>query len=390
MELDLKPGTVVIQGENGQGKSNLLEAVYILAIAKSPRTSNDRELIRRQSTHESNYSRVAAVIRRDADDLRLQLDFHSSPKPEEDTREPAPDALPKTTPEGLSVQRRVRVNGVPRRASELVGQLTAVMFSAHDLELVYGSPTLRRRYLDILISQLERRYLGALQRYQRVVSQRNHLLKAVRDGRSRIDELVFWDDKLVSEATYVMARRLHTVRRLSELARPTHGELVGNDERLELLYRPSISMSGEDSEEKLAQDLREAIEGERRREIAQGMTVLGPHRDDLQLLIDGMDAGVYASRGQSRTAVLAMRLAEAEHLRDQRRQQPVVMLDDVLSELDPARREHVLEMASRYEQCFITTSDVESIPERFLSGATRLAVHDGAVETVGASFGPMA
>ena len=380
---------VLIEGENGQGKSNLLEAIYILAIAKSPRSSADRELIRWQSAQEESYSRVSAIIRRDADDLRVQIDFKSVPAPAEEGEEPGADApaQPKGH-DGVSVQKYIRVNGAPRRASELVGQVNAVMFSANDLELINGPPSVRRRYLDILISQLDHHYLRALQRYQHVVYQRNHLLKMVRQGSSRPEELDFWDDELVKEGKYIMAERLRTVETLSALAGPVNEELTGHGEKLELIYRPSVPVGADGSAEALALEFRQVMETRREREIGQGFTISGPHRDDLQVLIDGMDAGVYASRGQSRTAALAMKLAEARYLKEQRRQEPILLLDDVLSELDAARRSHTLDWIDRYQQCFITTADVEPIEPRFLHRMSRFVVRQARVGAVGTPTEP--
>ena len=380
LELDLEPGMVLVHGENGQGKSNLLEAIYVLAIAKSPRASADRELIRWQSTQSGGHSQVLATAQRGADQTRVQIDFQTVPAPDEGQEDRKGDL----SQGAVSVQKHIRVNGVPRRASELVGLINAVMFSAEDLELVYGPPALRRRYLDILISQLDRQYLRALQRYQRVVYQRNHLLRMVRNGRSGAGELSFWDDKLATEGEQVMVKRARTVRRLSDLAGPIHEGLTGNGEGLELRYRPSVPVEDQGLENGLAGALRRTMEASRDREIAQGVTMSGPHRDDLSLLLDGRDAGVFASRGQARTVALAMRLAEAAHMMSERRQEPILLLDDVLSELDKARRAQVLGAASQYEQCFITTADLDSIEGRFLSGMHRFAVRDGRLEQVDA------
>ena len=372
---------VLIQGGNGQGKSNLLEAIYVLAIAKSPRASSDRELIRRGPTEGVHFPRVSAVVQLDAQKLRLQIDFKRIPTPVNDVRETSNEIAEVTAAEGFSVQKYVRVNGVPRRASELVGQINAVMFGAQDLELVHGSPSVRRRYLDILISQSDRQYLRALQRYHRVVSQRNHLLRSIREGKAATDELGFWDDEMVEEGTYLMEQRRLTVQKLSDRAALFHGQLTGNEEDFQMVYRPSVANDTTDSKDGIGRGIRQALEELRSREIAQGITVSGPHRDDLQLLIGNMEAGAYASRGQSRTAVLAMKLAEAGYLTDQRRHEPILLLDDVLSELDSARRMHVLEMVSRYQQCFITTTDLEPIDRRFLSRMSRLNVRGGLVET---------
>lgn len=373
---------ILLQGGNGQGKSNLLEAIYLLAIAKSPRTSTDRELIRQHSIHKELFTSVTAIAKRDGERLRLQINIKGVPVGEERNRDSRNASPQRNSLEGISVQKYIRVNGTPRRASGLIGQLNAVMFSAEDMELVYGPPSLRRRYMDILLSQIDPHYLRSLQRYQRVVYQRNHLLKRIREGSSKIEELTFWDDQLVSEGKYIMNRRLRTIRELSELSAPIHQELTSNGERIALEYQPSVDVNEASTEDALAQQLWQAINARRQREIAQGATVSGPHRDDLQLLIDGMDARTYASRGQSRTLVVAMKLAEAQYLSGQRQQRPILLLDDVLSELDSTRRVQILHRVSQYEQCFITTADAEAIEKRFLLKMTRFFLRSRRLETV--------
>ena len=364
---------MVVYGDNGQGKSNLLESIYMLAIAKSPRASADRELVRHQATDPIVYSRVAAVIREGADELKLQMDIGAA-----GTEVPGAERQ-----EGqASLTKRFRVNSAPRRAADLVGLLNAVMFSAYDLEVVYGPPAVRRRYLDILISQIDRAYLGALQRYQRVVYQRNHLLKRLREAPSGTEELDIWNERLIDEAKYVMARRAETIAALSELAGPMHLDLAGTDEQLRLVYRPSVPVDCGMSEERISVEIRGALEQRRPREIAGGVTVSGPHRDDFGVLIDGLDAAAYASRGQSRTAVLALRLAEARHLADTRNREPVLLLDDVLSELDANRRRCVLRRAALYEQCFVTTSDPAAVDSDLLVDATRLKVRSGGIKSI--------
>ncbi len=366
---------VLVHGANGQGKSNLIEALYMLAIAKSLRASTDRELVRRQSLVGDSHAQVSATVQRLAGDTRVQVDFRVDAGSQDSvaTTEPIPA-------EAITVQKLVRVNGAPRRASELVGEVNAVVFSAQDLELVYGSPSTRRRYLDILISQLDRQYLRAAQRYQRVVSQRNHLLKLVRDGRSGAGELEFWDDELVESGKYVMYRRAKVIDRLSEQIAALYQSLSGDGESLQLAYRPRIEAVEGHSEEELGDALRRALVAGRPRELAQGHTVSGPHRDDAVVMLEGVEAGPYASRGQSRTAVLALKLAEASILREERDEEPILLLDDVLSELDAGRRAQVLDLVSLYQQCFITSADPALVEERYLSQMARFAVRDGGLE----------
>ena len=362
----------LVSGANGQGKSNLLEAVYLLAIAKSPQAASDRELVRRHDQNAATHTRVAARLVRGAESMRVQIDLARLP--------PQANAGVPTGERGEgSLQKRYRVNGVDRRASELVGQLNAVLFTASDLEFVYGPPSGRRRYLDILISQLDRGYLRSLQRYQNIVRQRNRLLRMVRLGSSRPDELDFWNQQLVSEGQHVTQARGNAVQNLSRLARPAHEELSGGAECLDLVYRPSVDAGGDERAGAFADAFRRVIAERLDREIAQGVTLAGPHRDDVLVLTGGVSAASYASRGQVRTAALAIKLAEAAHIADRRGHQPVLLLDDVLSELDAARRAHVLSVIARYEQCIISTADTGFIESRFLAGMTRFVVERGRV-----------
>lgn len=255
LEADFEPGMVLLHGANGQGKSNLIEALYMLTIAKSLRASTDRELVRRQSVDGDSHAQVSATIQRRSGDTRVQVNFKVAANGSQDggnTSELAPT-------EDFTVQKLVRVNGAPRRASELVGEVNAVMFSAQDLELVFGPPSTRRRYLDILISQLDREYLRSVQRYQKVVSQRNHLLKLVRDGRSGAGELEFWDDELVESGKYIMFRRASVIETLSGMIAALYGDLSGESESLRLAYRPGVQASTEHGEEEFGDALRTAL-----------------------------------------------------------------------------------------------------------------------------------
>ena len=378
LSLEFPEGLILLEGANGQGKSNLLEAAYLLAIAKSNRASADREMVNSQARAVPHaHAQIMADLTLADGDVRLQVDFSVSgaslaPSSESEAR----------FAETATFHKSFRVNGVGRRASTVVGILNAVMFRAEDLELVYGTPSVRRRYLDILISQLDDRYLRSLQRYQKILAQRNHLLKRIRQRSASSDELQFWDVELVAEGAFIIEQRANALSSLNAIAAPLHSELGGVDDRLELVYRPSVDMPPEISVDIAAEILTEGLTEERDREIAQGFTTLGPHRDDVEPQIDGMEASAYASRGQVRTIVLAMKLAEAEHLKIRRGQEPVLLLDDVLSELDANRRALILDKASLYQQCFITTAESDIIGPERLSRMNRFDVAIGSVRPV--------
>ena len=369
---------ILLEGANGQGKSNLLEAAYLLAIAKSNRASMDREMVRSEARiGPQPHAQILAHLTLADGDVRLQVDF----SPSGNSGNPHSEAETAASEAGV-FHKSFRVNGVGRRASSVVGILNAVMFGAEDLELVYGTPSIRRRYLDILISQLDDRYLRSLQRYHKILAQRNHLLKRIRHRSASPDELQFWDVELIAEASFIIEQRANTLASLNDIAAPLHSELAGADDMLELVYRPSIDIPQEVTVDVAAEILTEGLADERSREIAQGFTILGPHRDDVEPQIAGMQASAYASRGQVRTVVLAMKLAEAEHLKRRRGQEPVLLLDDVLSELDSGRRNLVLDKAATYQQCFITTAEPDIISPERLSQMHRFDVKLGSVKAI--------
>jgi DNA replication and repair protein RecF len=282
----------------------------------------------------------------------------------------------------------VRINGLARRLSEAVGQLAAVLFTAHDMDIVVGPPSLRRRYLDIAISQVDGAYLRALQRYAKVLLQRNHLLKRLQDGSARREELAFWDEQLVLEGSVIVAARAAAVSALGPLAAAAHADLSDGREELTLLYQPHLgggvdgpeaaSLGREGLAAVFAQELRRWSE----REVRAGATILGPHRDDLLVQLDGVSAAAFASRAQQRTIVLALRLAEALFLRRRRGDSPVLLLDDVLSELDAHRRAAVLASVADYEQVLITATDLDRFSPDFLVRAALFRVAAGSVQLV--------
>ena len=367
------PGVTLVHGGNGQGKSNLLEAVYMLVIGKSSRTSTEKDLVRIQPITVETHTQVAAEAERADGTDRITIGFRVSP-PETAVTEGPP--APEPSLEVASVHKYVRVNGLPRRVADLVGLVNGVMFGAQDLELVYGSPSSRRRYLDIINSQLDSAYLRSLQRYQRVLKQRNHLLKSIRAGRAPTGELALWDRQLAEEGAYVMLGRRDAVRGLSDLAKPIHVELAGGVERLDVEYLPSVPVE-ECEADAVAARLADTLSDTAGRDVAAGVTRLGPHRDDARILVDGRSAAAFASRGQARTATLAVKLAEARYLTARSRSEPLLLLDDVLSELDPTRRAMVLDHVSRYEQCLITTADPDAMSGRLLEAAASYEVRAG-------------
>ncbi|MCI0863107.1 MAG: DNA replication/repair protein RecF [Chloroflexi bacterium] len=366
LDLGLSPGVTVYYGPNAQGKTTLLEAIYILCIARSFRAENEREVVNFQAAKAGEQALVDGTIEKDGQRLRVIVGYQPTQRSNQEGNGLA-----------YNVRKEIRVNRLKRTAGELIGQVNAVLFSAADIELVQGPPSGRRRFLDILLSQADPMYLKGLQRYHRVVQQRNQLLRFLREGRAKSDELAFWDDELVREGAWITWRRYEAMRELTPACVRHHQDLSGPEENLEVEYRPSVSLAADVTA--VEDNFREALAAASHRERARPVTAVGPHRDDFNLMINGADMGVFASRGQARTMALTLRLAEAEFLASVRGEGPVVLFDDALSEMDSSRRHRLLEKATRYEQVLITTTDLEQVSGFFGSGADYRYVANGQV-----------
>jgi DNA replication and repair protein RecF len=382
LDIALPPGLLLFVGGNAQGKSNLLEAIYLLATTRSVRANSEGELVNREASREAPaVARLVGTARRHDGSVRVEVAIitHATGEQAAATR--------------LPTSRRLRVNGVVRRAAETVGQMTAVLFTTQDIDLVGGAPSLRRRYLDITLSLVDPAYLRALQRYGKIVLQRNALLRRIQEGAAGLDQLSFWDEEMAQQGAYITGSRGRAVSSLSVLAREAHRALSGGEEELSLAYQPQLSRAWDGervaaaSTDELAAALLQALASGRQRDVAAGVSLTGPQRDDLLFLLNGVPAAAFASRGQQRTAALALRLAEARFLLDRSGEHPILLLDDVLSELDESRRAGVLAAASEFEQVLITSVDADRFERASpsggrasLAGATLYRVVAGRVE----------
>lgn len=378
LALEFSSGFVLIEGDNGHGKSNLLEAVHMLAVSKSSRALFDQELVRDQIDKAQVHTQISATAHRFAGSVRVQIDLVGTEKKSSDAGVFDSESMPgHKAALRLDIKKDVRVNGVRRKAFEAVGEINAVLFTAQDLDLIFGSPSIRRRYMDILISQIDSNYLIALRRFRRVLAQRNSLLKSVRAGYSHEEELDYWDKELTDSGGLLMSCRAETLQSISSIAAPIYKTLATHDDELNLVYRPTVRISSGTTEIQAGLLLEESIRANRDRELVEGVTLIGPHRDDLNIFLGHREVARYASRGQCRTVVLALRLAEASFFKDKRGDEPIVLLDDVLSELDIARRTKVLDFVSNYEQILLTATDAENVGESRISGMSRYRVENG-------------
>lgn len=384
LDLTLPAGLTVFYGRNAQGKSNLLEAISLIATTRSFRTSSEREAIRWGAS--GRFARIVADIARSRD--RLEVEVILAEGVDDASATPASEIAPGAQ-SGAGFRRRVRVNGAPRRAIDLVGQAPVVVFAPTDLDLVTGGPSQRRHFLDLTLCQTHPHYCRTLSRYQKVIAQRSALLKRIREGMETPQSLSFWDDQLTQLALPIMRERANFLERASVAAARVYAALASTDDAptdapeadLRLVYRPSYQPREEGAleGEQAQREMRAALEAARRREIAQGANVLGPHRDDVGFFAGSVDLAIYGSRGQQRTVALALKLAELEYIEAEMGEQPALLLDDVLSELDPQRREDLLTAVHGLDQTLVTTTDLTIAPANALRQATIFEVRGGAV-----------
>jgi DNA replication and repair protein RecF len=376
LNFEVPDGRLLFLGGNAQGKSNLLEAVHLLASGKSSRASSDSELLawEQQAETPQPFARLTGAVERLEGDVQLEMLVVGPPQ----------ESLSRVQRSG----KRFRVNGIPRRAVDFVGQLRAVLFTADDLDIISGGPSLRRQYLDSALSQLDRAYHAALQRYGRILLQRNATLRRMRENVAAPDELALWDENFSREAAIVVAVRARAVQTLSETAVLAHTELAGAaNESLALSYEPALGgdwramLPPEVTSESVRPLIAAALAGNRRREISAGVTLTGPHRDDVAIMLNGVSAASYGSRAQIRTAALALRLAEARLLMTGNADPPVILLDDIVSELDEQRRRSVIEGVAGFDQVWFTATTGSWLPDDFVSSCAVYRVHAGQIES---------
>ena len=328
LQLSFDKGTNLFYGNNAQGKTNILEAVYLCGTTKSHKGSKDREMIR--FGEEEAHIRMAISRSQSA----YEIDMH----------------LKKNRPKGIAV------NGVPiRKAAELLGIANFVFFSPEDLNIIKDGPAGRRRFMDMELSQLDSIYLHNLTKYHKILQQRNKLLKDIHYRPDLEATLPIWDEQLVFYGTKIIQRRQEFLKELNDMVRDLHQNISGNRETLQLVYEPSAT----------AEDFAARMEEARVKDLKMGMTSYGPHRDDISFLINETDIRKYGSQGQQRTSALSLKLAEIELVKQLIHDTPVLLLDDVLSELDSNRQNYLLNSIHDIQTIITCTGLDEFVKNRF-------------------------
>ncbi len=366
--LTLSPGAGlnVFVGPNAQGKTNLLEALYALTTTKSHRTTRDADMVR----FGTPAARAAARVSRDGGAVETLLE------------------LALGAPGMGSAAKLVKINhGKQPRVTDLLGNLNAVLFASTDLDIIRGEPQERRQFLNYEIAQVSPRYVLALASHRKALEQRNRLLKDIKLGNARADSLDAWSVPLIEHGARVIERRLQWLSALSRHAEKVHQSLTSDAETLQIQYVQSVPTGGATTFEEISQAFEKALSGVRREELARGVTALGPQRDDLIFRIGPdekslLDARQFGSQGQQRTVALALRLAERQLIEETVGEAPIVLLDDVLSDLDEARRNQIFSLALSGGRTFLTTTDLAPLPLDAVKAASVFSIRRGVLTSV--------
>lgn len=331
-ELNFDQRPTILVGNNASGKSNLLEAIYLLSTTKSLRVETEDELIKNQES----FTRVEGFLTDPETELLVIIN-----KPTSD----------------ISFRKKVMINGISKKVYDFIGNLPAVIFYPSDINMVTGSPSLRRWHLDLGLAQIDLDYKKALTLYEQFLTARNRVLKRIKEGKGRVDELNYWTDGLVAKGQVILEKRQAFFDFINSLSQPL-GEFKFEYQKSEL------------SDDRLKET--------NGREVAAAATLIGPHRDDFTVELEGRNLAHFGSRGEQRTATLAFKLAQLEYMAKILGKRPILLLDDVFSELDANHRAHVVEVVGK-QQTIIATVELENIPKDFLDSSRILRVENGTI-----------
>jgi DNA replication and repair protein RecF len=382
LDMEVPRRLLLLVGDNAQGKTSLLEAVYFLATFTSFQAQSDRQLINFMATSEAlAVSRIVADYQRGGSHHRLEVRLIQE----------------NSGANGTRLRKEILVDGAKRTAHEAVGNFNAVIFLPQMTRMIEEGPEERRRYLNLALSQAVPGYSLTLSEYHQILSQRNALLKQMAErGSSDADQLSYWDDLLADRGAVLIQARIAAVEELERLAARIHHRLTHSEEILRMLYQPAYDplpvqekqyalpiktplYRGGISREQIKHGFLQKLSSVRAEEIARGVTTMGPHRDELRFLSNGIDLGDYGSRGQVRTVLLALKLAEVAWLKERTGQWPVLLLDEILAELDTQRRTDLQDYLEESDQVMMTTTDLKLFMPEFVQKSTLWQIKAGCV-----------
>jgi DNA replication and repair protein RecF len=382
LDVDVPGGVILLVGDNAQGKTSLLEAVYYLATLTSFHASSDRQLINYLlPPSPPPFARIVADYQRLGRSHRIEIRLVQESG---------------NGNGGTRLRKEILLDGVQVKTTQAVGHFNAVLFLPQMMNMVDGAPEERRRYLNLALAQVAPGYAVALTEFNRALTQRNALLKQLGERGGDLAQLDFWDNLLSASGAQLIQTRIRAVMEIERLAAQVHRQLTNSKELLRLSYRPSydpvpnppgqftlgldvpVDRSGVTLEQ-IQQGYKQRLVQLRGEEVQRGVTTLGPHRDELRFLSNRIDLGEYGSRGQVRTLLLALKLAEVSWMKSKTHEWPVLLLDEVLAELDAQRRADLLARLAEAEQTLVTTTDLDLFAPDFVNSSTRWRIHEGYV-----------
>ncbi|SCY63017.1 DNA replication/repair protein RecF [Alkaliphilus peptidifermentans] len=330
LHIEVHPKLNIIVGENAQGKTNVIEAIYLCAIGKSFRTNKDQELVKL----DKKQAYIKAILEKANGEIEIEMKLDKEEK------------------------KKIKVNRIPLiKMGELLGNLNVVIFSPDDLKIIKGGPVERRRFIDNEICQIYPKYYYHLNQYNRILQQRNKLLK---DNRGKKIDLDIWNHQLANVGAFIIYNRRKFIKRIGILAKLMHRKITDEIESLEIIYDSSIPVVEKDENNDITEKFLSELKRTCDEEILKKATVVGPHRDDLLIKINNMEVKNYGSQGQQRTAVLSLKMAELEFIKGEVGEYPILLLDDVMSELDTNRQQYLINNLKNI-QTFITTTIIEQL-----------------------------
>ena len=351
-QVEFSPQINVLIGENAQGKTNLLESIYVLAMTRSHRTNNDRELIE----FGKDAAQIKGTVQRELGSLKLELDIGKHGK-------------------------KAKANHLEKaRLSEYLGQLNVILFAPEDLALVKGAPTVRRRFIDMEFGQVSPKYLHDLTQYRDILKQRNRYLKQLQSHEAQ-DQLYLeiLSEQLAAVGGAIISQRVKFLSELQGYAQELHQSITQGRENLTFEYSSAVKDASTLTEVELSEALMDLYRQNQSKEIFQGTTLYGPHRDDVRFLINHKNVQTYGSQGQQRTTALSVKLAEIDLMKNQTGEYPILLLDDVLSELDGARQTHLLKTIQDKVQTFLTTPGLSDVARNLIKEPRIFHIRDGQI-----------
>jgi DNA replication and repair protein RecF len=383
LDLSVPNGALLLVGDNAQGKTSLLEAIYFLSTFTSFHASNDSQLI--------NF-----LVRKEPLAVgRIVADFIRGGKPRRLEVRIIQEVL--STNGSSRVRKEILVDGSKRKISEAIGEFTAVLFLPQMLRVIEGSPSERRRFINLILSQAVADYAARLSAYNKSITQRNALLKQLNERGGDPEQLNYWDAQISIDGAFLIHERIQAIQEIEHIAAMIHLELTRSRERLRLVYHPAYDPLPKNTEqlamnldtpvdrkvfsaEKIQAGFQQSLQQRRSEEVARGQTTIGPHRDEIRFSSNGIDLGTYGSRGQVRTTMLSLKMAEILWIKEKTGHWPVLLLDEVLAELDPRRREDLLIRLAESEQALLTTTDLDLFTPGFVKNACLWHVSAGQVK----------